>query len=420
MVSGSSLATMMAISAVSLLPSKAAAETVLEQPEAYQQRLVDWIRSGENGYFHPQVQWKRLGGNGPYAMHATVDIPKGTPLLVVPRSHVIDSYKTHDSCVTIARMLGEYEKGDDSFFAPYLSYLFDETAGGTTTGLLPGSWSEEGQNILHRILHPGRDYLYDKWMEPRNFDQSDVFDRCGSNFRANLEGEELEDPDLRQRAQDANLFFISRSWTDKMVPVLDMYNHRNGASLNVESTTAHTDKDITAFAVRDIKAGEQLQNTYSECLDHDCDFGEIKYTYDTAMIFNDYGFLEFYPRRWPLNPGGYKVIAEIDEDLETGKKSFQWIFDTPTEETIAWVESHLKRLKGMEAKLRKGIADHKTSNAGGKHNNIEHEADSLLEIFEGYIEVLEMALEHKDDPVGVSEEQFEEDLAARRQMFEEL
>ena len=417
MVSSSAFGTIMSMVAISWLLPTASSETVLQQPEAYQQRLVDWIRSGKNGYFHPQVQWQRLGGDGPYAMHATVDIPKGTKLLVVPRSHVIDSYKTHDDCVTIARMLGEYEKGDDSFFAPYLSYLFDETTGGTTTGLLPGSWSEEGQKILHGILHAGKDY--NQWLRPHNFEQVGVFERCGSNFRATLETEELEDEDLMQRAEDANLFFISRSWTDKMVPVLDMYNHRNGASLNVESTSAHNDKDITAFALRDIKAGEQLQNSYSECMDHDCDFGEIKYSYDTSLIFNDYGFLEFYPRRWPL--GKQKVIAEIDEDLETGKKSFQWIFDTPTRETILWMEQQLARLKGMEPKLRKMIAKHKTSNAGEKHNNIQHEADSLLEYYEGYMEVFEMALEHKDDPVGVSEEQFEEDLeAARRLVFEEL
>ena len=417
----SSFTAMMAVVAVSWLPAQAAAETVLQQPEAYQQRLVDWIRSGKNGFFHPQVQWQRLGGTGPYAMHAMVDMPKGTKLLVVPRSHVIDSYKTHDECVTVARMIGEYEKGDNSFFAPYLSYLFDDTLGGTTTGLLPGGWSQEGQNVLSSILHGGvRDMDYG--LEPRYFEQPDVFDVCDKNFRAGMKDEELEDEDVRQHAQDAFLYYISRSWTDKMVPVLDMYNHRNGKSLNVESTTAHTDEDITAFALRDIKAGEQLQNTYSECMDHDCDFGEIKYSYDTAKIFNDYGFLEFYPRRWPLNPEGQNVIAEIDEDLETGAKSFQWIFQTPSPDTIEWVTSQLAHLRKIEEPLRKRVEEHKRSKAGGKHNNIEHEADSLLEIFEGYIEVLDMALKHKNDPVGVSPDQFEEELGLARNQarYEEL
>ena len=177
----------------------AAAETPpLQQPEDYQQRLVDWIRSGKNGYFHPQVQWQRLGGTGPYAMHTTVDLPKGTKLLTVPRSHVLDSYQTHDECVTVARILGEYQKGEESFFAPYLSYLFDETTGGTTTGLLPGAWSEEGQNLLSDLLGAGEDP--DDGLEPRDFGKPGVFEACGKNFRAKLASQEVEDEDERQHA----------------------------------------------------------------------------------------------------------------------------------------------------------------------------------------------------------------------------
>lgn len=385
------------------------AEAPLMQPEAYQQRLVDWIRSGKNGFFHPQVQWKRLGDDetGPYAMHTTVDLPKGTKLLVVPRSHVIDSLKTHSECVTVARMLDEYDKGDDSFFAPYLSYLFDETSGGTSSGLLPASWSVDGQELLEYILGANDS---GEGLRPTDFQKPSVFERCDDNFRAEFDDEELEDPDLRQQAEDAFLFYISRSWTDKMVPVLDMYNHRNGASLNVESTSAHDTKaDITAFALRDIKAGEQLQNSYSECLDHDCNFGEIKYSYDTTQIYSDYGFLEFYPRRWNLQD----LIAEVDEDLETGEKSFKWIFETPSEANIDWMTSQLSRLQSMEDEVRELVAAHRNSK-GAKHNNIGHEADSLLEIFEGYVEVFEMGLKHKEDPVGVTEDQFINELEERR------
>ena len=395
----------------------AAESPPLQQPEEYQQRLVDWIRSGKNGYFHPHVQWKRLGGTGPYAMHTTVDLHKGTKLLTVPRSHVLDSFQTHDECTTVARMLGEYQKGEESFFAPYLSYLFDETTGGTTTGLLPGAWSEEGQNLLSDLLGAGEDP--DDGLEPRDFGKPDVFESCGKNFRAKLASQEVEDEDERQHAQDAFLFYISRSWTDKMVPVLDMYNHRNGKWLNVESTSAHDlDSDITAYALRHIKAGEQLQNSYSECMDHDCTFGQIKYSYISSSIFNDYGFVEFYPRRWPMNPDiQEELVAEVEEDLETGQKSFQWIFETPSQSTLEWMEAQLERLKVTEQDFRKAVANHRNnSEAGGRHNNIEHEADSLLELFEAYVEVLEMGLKHQADEVGVTYEQFEKDLQEARRL----
>ena len=273
--------------------------------------------------------------------------------------------------------------------------------------LLPGSWSEQGQDLLAYLLGEVGE---EDGLEPSDFEKPSVFMKCGENFRADLEMEELEDPALRQQAEDAYMFYISRSWTDKMVPILDMYNHRNGASLNVESTTAHNDDDITAFALRDIKAGEQLQNTYSECMDHDCDFGELKYSYTTQMMYNDYGFLEFYPRRWQL----HDVIAEVDEDLETGKKSFKWIFDSPSGTTIEWISKQLSRLRNMEKHFRKLVAQHKNSDAGEKHNNIDHESDSLLELLEGYIEVFEMALEHKSHPVGVTVEQYANDIRTKR------
>merc|ERR1712238_324062 len=107
-----------------------------------------------------------------------------------------------------------------------------------------------------------------------------------------------------------------------------------------------------------IQAGEQLQNSYSECMDEDCDYGEIKYTYLTPHILKDYGFVELYPRRWSLGGGGggggHKgLIGEIDEDpLNNGKKTFQWIFETPNQKDIERLTHQLQRLQKMEEKVR--------------------------------------------------------------------
>lgn len=396
----------------------------LSQPEAYQQRLVDWIRSDKNGFFHPSVVWKRLGSNGPYAMHTTEDIPKGEALMVLPRSYIIDSFKTHDECVTVARMLHEYKKGDDSFYAPYLSYLFDE--GGTSTGLLPTSWSEKGQELLQLMLNhideDGIEQNSKHRLEPRGFIRPGVFDECGESFLGETDDSPLEDSDIRQQAEDAYLFWLSRSWTDKMIPVIDMYNHCNGKSKNVETTSAHyTDDDITAYAIRDIQAGEQLQISYSECMDKSCDWGAIQYNYVTQPIFTDYGFLEKYPRRWELGAKG-NVIAEID--INNGQKTFHWIFKRPSEKTIQWISNQLERLHAINDKFQEDVANHKITpaDATASHHNIEHEADTLLELYEGYVEVLEMALEHKDDPVGVTSTQFYNNLKASRKEadFDEL
>ena len=65
-----------------------------------------------------------------------------------------------------------------------------------------------------------------------------------------------------------------------------MFNHRNGKWHNVDqATSAHTSKDIVVVALRDIKAGEQLCNSYNECLDRDCD--GIEHTYVLQNMLRD-------------------------------------------------------------------------------------------------------------------------------------
>jgi hypothetical protein len=454
-----SLSTLAATSAATTSAAEKEKEQQIKQPEEYQQRLVDWIRNAPsgNGYFHPAVQWKRLGldgKSGSYAMHTNEDIKKDTPILIVPREYVIDSFQNYDPCTTVARMLNEYENNKNkSLFAPYLSYLFDNNnEGGTSTGLLPTSWSIQGQQILENLLDINGDNNENNdnneieyGLEPKQYEYSSVFELCGPNFRSDEQDKPLQDKRRRQRAEDAYLFYISRSWQDKMVPVLDMFNHRNGKWLNIESTSAHDlHDDITAYALRDIKAGEQLQNTYSECMDEDCEYGEIKYEYLTQHIFKDYGFVELYPRRWRLGPARYDkntnpidnkqgLIAEIDEEIDeddgvTITKTFKWVFDTPNERSIEWIKDKLNRLTEIESNVRNDIDKHRKSKQSIEKDyntrdvifNIDHEADSLLELYEGYVEVLQLAIKHQNDPVSITKEEHYKELQAAWDLMDEL
>jgi len=474
------------------------------QPEAYQQRLVDWIRKDPKGFFHPSILFKRLGSDGnsgPYAMHITQDIPKGTPLIVLPRKYVLDSshngiqYDKDDDysqimCVTVARMVNEYDKqyyddGDNdndeqssssSFYAPYLSYLFDETVGGTSRGLLPTSWSQKAKDTLYLILDTDwdGDGGAGSVLEPQDFEIESVFEACDIDMILGGDGDDDDDDDDdyyyeedKQWAEDANLFLEARGWYDKLIPVVDMLNHINGPAKNVEVTHIINDSnDIAAYASRDISAGEQLQYSYSECMDSTCDFGAIKYSYDTQDIFKDYGFVELYPRRWSLGgiPGGneeddeddgyhgeyeqeefQELVVEIttssdDDDCNNDddddddhddhkngttckqqqeKKVFKWIFETPNDSSILWITEQLARLKSIESQVREGIDElqkeqiNDTTNNNSSNNNnhnIEHEMDTILEFYNGYVEVLELALEHKDDPVAITREDFDTEL----------
>jgi len=424
--------------------------------------MVDWLLEDPDAFFHPAILWKRLGPGGttgPYAFHVTEDVPKGTPLIVLPRKYILESGKpatpgmdyNNDPilCITVEKMIEEYDKvrdskiktSDDSegsvsssssFYEPYLSYLFDETVGGTSRGLLPTRWSEPSQDLLDLILDfDESDGTYS--LEPWGFEFDFFGTLCPDNesFKFALLEDEDEDDDEEEdamkwteaqlaegrtilEAQDSFLFLLSRGWNDKLLPVVDMLNHRNGAWRNTDVTPLDDGgDDVAAYAWRDIVAGEQLQYSYSECMDATCDFGAIKYGFSTQLIFKDYGFMELYPRRWALDDtdddDGQGLTAEVttDENDDT-KLVLRWIFETPNERTVKWITKQLARLKSIESEVQKTVDGLK--NSVYKDGNLDHERETIVEFYEGYIEFLELALKHKDDPVFLTTEEFEEHL----------
>eukprot|EP00534_Pseudo-nitzschia_fraudulenta_P014541 CAMPEP_0201239892 /NCGR_PEP_ID=MMETSP0852-20130820/27142_1 /ASSEMBLY_ACC=CAM_ASM_000632 /TAXON_ID=183588 /ORGANISM="Pseudo-nitzschia fraudulenta, Strain WWA7" /LENGTH=499 /DNA_ID=CAMNT_0047535493 /DNA_START=7 /DNA_END=1506 /DNA_ORIENTATION=- len=423
------------------------------QPEAYQERLVEWLLEDPESFFHPSILWKRLGPggtSGPYAMHATEDIASGTPLIFLPRKYVLESlmkppdelsetYRTDPRmCATVEKMLDEhFNRKNESFYAPYLSYLFDDTAGGTSRGLLPTSWSDHSKGILDLILDKdGEDGTNN--LDPHDYTQSSVFSLCADDPEEDSEGDDddyddglggdddddgfgggrLTAVDMVQEAEDAFLFLTSRGWYDKLLPIVDMFNHRNGPGRNVEVTPVdeETLEDVVAYAWRDIAEGEQLQYTYSECMDDTCGMGSITYTYSTQAIFGDYGFVELYPRRWRMNAEeDDEFVVEVSTDSnDDTKKVLRWIYDAPTKENILWVEEELVRLRSIESRVREGVNDLERVLLGeGQKNtihNIDHERDTIIEFYEAYIEVFELALKHKDDPVAVTDDDIKNEL----------
>jgi hypothetical protein len=136
---------------------------------------------------------------------------------------MIKSNNTGETCVTILNMIEEYEKGPEGDFYPYIKYLYGGHEGGTTPGLLPTTWSDEAKNVLQ--------ILVGKQLIPRQIEFPSVFSAC----RDFIPPEKIEamSPETKQRYEDGHKFLISRSWDDKMVPILDMINHRNGTFQNV-------------------------------------------------------------------------------------------------------------------------------------------------------------------------------------------
>eukprot|EP00957_Ditylum_brightwellii_P062110 4713660-Ditylum_brightwellii.AAC.1 len=118
-----------------------------------------------------------------------------------------------------------------------------------------------------------------------------------------------------------------------MIPIYDMFNHRNGHWFNSVDTGIHSNNKIIIFASREIRPGQQIYNSYNQCQDCGGRFTD----YGTPEILRDYGFVEMFPQRWIFEH--YDVAFEIDEKYEEGKGTGEyvlneWIQTEPEEEDV--------------------------------------------------------------------------------------
>jgi len=353
---------------------------------AWEDPLVEWLRS-KNGFFSEEISWQQLDPNdptSPYSMFASKDIKKDETLIVVPPSTLITSGGTEMNCDTVTLLLEELEKGKDSDYYPYINSLFGDK---TKRGKLPAEWSELGKILLKELVGES--------LQPEVFDHHSVADYCA--YIVN------DTENVSQLEQDAYLYMISRSWDDVMIPVFDMINHRNGKWRNVEHTSAHMGEDIRVFALRDIKAGEQLHISYNECNDEDCH--GLKYVYLTPSILNDYGFVEQYPRRFRLEEDN-RLVAEIDIDETTGEKFLTWpLKKYPNTEQLNYIHAQLKRLRDLDDIISKGAA---------KLESV-HERDVITEYHRALKEVMELAIAYREDGIPSKNQSSATDTATAKQ-----
>lgn len=235
------------------------------------QAQIEWLRS-RGGFFHSKLELQPLfkddPSNSPVGVFTTADIREDETLIILPQKCLLTSEGgSGETCDTARNLMKQRELGDKSEFAPYVNYIFD----GKHKGHLPSSWSDAGKELLHTVI--GSE-LPPEYVSDISFEED-----CGGT------GAEAE--------EEAYLLVVRRSWDDKMLPVYDMCNHRNGKWKNVDSNSAHKGEDITVYATRDIKAGEQLYLSYNECAD--CDFA---HTYALPEMVRDFGFVEELPRRF--------------------------------------------------------------------------------------------------------------------------
>ena len=321
------------------------------------EKQIEWIRS-QGGFFSPKIEFQLLDKNdpsSPMGIFALEDLSKKETLMVIPQSCLLTSGGSFKTCDTARNLVKQRLLKNTSKFAPYVDYVFDPKH----KGHLPSSWSQAGKSLIQKII--GEE------MPPYDVAGISFEEECGGS------GEALE--------EEAYLIVMRRSWDDLLVPVFDMVNHRNGRWYNIDSNSAHDGTDITVFASRDVKAGEQLYLSYNECVD--CDYTvDYALRYTLPDILKDYGFVEQYPRRWRFETNKRALVFELDQDPVTNELQLTWLSKKPTKYHIRFLHGHLNRLKDLEDYVNEQASQLDSS----------HERYVSLEYYEALKTALEYAL----------------------------
>ena len=293
-----------------------------------------------------QIKWLRSKGGfvsdkivqGQYGMFAASPIKKDEEIIVVPAASLI-SGGTGDMCDTAEVIAKEYALGDKSDYAPYVRYVFNSFP----HHQLPTAWSDKAKGLFR--------FLIGSELNPQGFAQGSYEEICGEGAsilkRAVLTLYHYFYADDVGTLDAAYRIVIARGWQDVLVPVYDLFDHRNGYYHNVDqANSAHDEKDISVVALRDIEEGEQLYLSYNECHDIDCEGTAFSYT--MPSLFNDYGFVEQYPQRFNFDSAdGSELVFEID--VKNDERMLSWLSDPPNLYATNWLVGHLRRMRELES-----------------------------------------------------------------------
>lgn len=176
--------------------------------------MVAWLRE-HGGFFSDKIEFRALDPNdekSPNGLFAKASLQVNETIMVIPHKCLLTSPEGQRKsiCNTARALVDHYWQGEQSFFKDYVNYLFD----GNKRGRLPDRWSDAAKEIVETFVG---DEL------PSPFFGKTFEEDCGGS------GDPIE--------EDAYDFVLARSWTEIMIPVYDMVNHRVRQTL--ETLTSH-------------------------------------------------------------------------------------------------------------------------------------------------------------------------------------
>ena len=277
-------------------------------------------------------------------------------------------------------------KGKDSDFAPYLEYLYSSE---NSIASIPSTWSLAGKSLLKKIQG--------STLIPQGITELSFFEDCiGEEDEEVLTN--LKD-DQKFQFEKAYAIALTRSWDEKLVPVLDMFNHHPLPNIGVVEDYEEEDAEtISIYAATYIRRGDQLYTDYRERSEG--------FTHHVSTLLLEFGFVEDYPQQWEIpTPEKRSIIEEneiptdirfdvVREENESGEQySIHWIRpETPLLHPVAadHLKEELARIKNMSASVLKTAA---TVASESERKTILDYYRSLVIAYETVIASVDQAIE---------------------------
>ena len=207
-------------------------------------------------------------------------------------------------CDTVRTLAKEMKLGNESFYAPYVTYLNNEP-----DNQLPTQYSYHAKKLLDLVVgikstkstnqNNAGSIKYDIQLRSplptwdaykERLMPTDIHSTIHEMWYGVCGGDKHDIISTK-----AASFVIQRADDHILIPGYDAYNHRNGPQyLNAQTSTKHGISQ-TVYASRQIKKGEQIFISYNMC--NQCG-GRAEYGYGTSEMYRDYGFVEWFPQRW--------------------------------------------------------------------------------------------------------------------------
>jgi hypothetical protein len=237
---------------------------LLKSAHASEEDLVKWLTSQDGGFFDEKQQEIRAenpeDATSRPGIFARERIEKGEVLATIPWNIIITPQEEEEvdeeeavaafSCATARNLAKEFLFGKTkSDVAPYVEHLTAQSL----KYQLPSSYSQAGMELFVEVLggNENPDILMDNMETSMGYLLYDWYEVCDGSVKD-------------KRSATAAMLVMQHSVQDLMIPIVDLYTHRNGNWFNTQ-TKIVSGEYVQVVARRDIEAGEQLHSSYNQC-----------------------------------------------------------------------------------------------------------------------------------------------------------